>query len=73
MLPRVPVPLNVSPILHTPHGAAAFNAWVTGRTPSRRWGRPEELVGAAVFLSSAASDYVNGQILYVDGGMTAVV
>ena len=52
---------------------AAFNAWVTGRTPSRRWGRPEELVGAAVFLSSAASDYVNGQIVYVDGGMMAVV
>jgi gluconate 5-dehydrogenase len=52
---------------------AAFNAWVTGRTPSRRWGRPEELVGAAVFLSSAASDYVNGQIIYVDGGMVAVV
>jgi gluconate 5-dehydrogenase len=52
---------------------AAFNAWVTGRTPSRRWGRPEEPVGAAVFLSSAASDYVNGQIIYVDGGMVAVV
>jgi gluconate 5-dehydrogenase len=52
---------------------AAFNAWVTGRTPSRRWGRPEDLVGAAVFLSSAASDYVNGQIIYVDGGMVAVV
>jgi gluconate 5-dehydrogenase len=51
----------------------AFNAWVTGRTPSRRWGRPEELVGAAVFLSSAASDYVSGQIIYVDGGMVAVV
>ncbi len=51
----------------------AFDAWVKGRTPSRRWGRPEELVGAAVFLSSAASDYVNGQIIYVDGGMLAVL
>ena len=50
-----------------------FNAWVVGRTPSRRWGRPDELVGTAVFLASAASDYVNGQIIYVDGGMTAVL
>jgi gluconate 5-dehydrogenase len=50
-----------------------FDAWVKGRTPSKRWGRPEELVGAAVFLASAASDYVNGQILYIDGGMTAVL
>ncbi len=52
---------------------AAFNAWVVGRTPSRRWGRPDELVGAAVFLASSASDYVNGQIIYVDGGLTAVI
>ena len=51
----------------------AFNAWVVGRTPARRWGKPEELIGAAVFLSSAASDYVNGQIIYVDGGMLAVL
>jgi gluconate 5-dehydrogenase len=50
-----------------------FNAWVVGRTPARRWGKPGELVGAAVFLSSAASDYVNGQIIYVDGGMLAVL
>lgn len=50
-----------------------FNAWVVGRTPARRWGRPEELVGTAVFLASAASDYVNGQIIYVDGGMLAVL
>jgi gluconate 5-dehydrogenase len=51
----------------------AFDAWVKGRTPARRWGRPEELVGAAVFFASAASDYVNGQILYVDGGMISVL
>ncbi len=51
----------------------AFNAWVVGRTPARRWGRPEELIGTAVFLASAASDYVNGQIIYVDGGMLAVL
>jgi gluconate 5-dehydrogenase len=51
----------------------AFDAWVKGRTPSHRWGRPEELVGTAVFLASGASDYVNGQIIYVDGGLTAVL
>lgn len=51
----------------------AFDAWVKGRTPARRWGRPDELVGTAVFLASAASDYVNGQIIYVDGGMLAVL
>jgi gluconate 5-dehydrogenase len=50
-----------------------FNAWVVGRTPSKRWGKPEELIGAVLFLSSAASDYVNGQIIYVDGGMTAII
>ncbi len=51
----------------------AFNDWVVARTPARRWGKPGELVGAAVFLASAASDYVNGQIIYVDGGMMAVL
>ena len=50
-----------------------FDAWVKGRTPAKRWGRPDELVGVAVFLASQASDYVNGQIIYVDGGMTAVL
>lgn len=50
-----------------------FDAWVKGRTPSRRWGRPDELIGAAVFLAAPASDYVNGQIIYVDGGMLAVL
>lgn len=50
-----------------------FDAWVKGRTPSKRWGKPEELIGTAVFLSSSASDYVNGQIIYVDGGMLAVL
>lgn len=52
---------------------AAFNDWVCKRTPAGRWGEPHELAGAAIFLASAASDYVNGQILYVDGGMLAVV
>jgi gluconate 5-dehydrogenase len=49
----------------------AFDAWVKARTPAGRWGDPKELVGAAVFLSSAASDFVNGQVLYVDGGILA--
>jgi gluconate 5-dehydrogenase len=50
-----------------------FDACVKGRTPARRWGKPEELVGAAIFLASAASDYVSGQIIYVDGGMISVL
>jgi gluconate 5-dehydrogenase len=50
-----------------------FNNWLMSRIPSKRWGRPDELVGAAVFLASRASDYVNGQIIYVDGGMLAAM
>ena len=50
-----------------------FSAWVSSRTPAGRWGETKELVGAAIFLSSAASNYVNGHLLMVDGGMTAVV
>jgi gluconate 5-dehydrogenase len=50
-----------------------FSAWVSQRTPAGRWGRVDDLAGAAVFFASDASDFVNGQILYVDGGMTAVV
>lgn len=49
----------------------AFDNWVRSRTPAGRWGDPEELVGAAIFLSSAASDFVNGQVIYVDGGLLA--
>lgn len=48
-----------------------FSAWLEKRTPAGRWGQVEELVGAAVFLSSAASSFVNGHTLYVDGGITA--
>jgi gluconate 5-dehydrogenase len=48
-----------------------FDRWIRARTPAGRWGRPEELAGAAVFLASPASDFVNGQILYVDGGLLA--
>ncbi|CAH1671569.1 5-keto-D-gluconate 5-reductase [Hyphomicrobiales bacterium] len=50
-----------------------FSNWVSSRTPAGRWGETKELVGAAIFLSSAASDYVNGHLLMVDGGLTAVV
>ena len=50
-----------------------FTAWLVGRTPSRRWGEVEELGGAAVFLASEASRFVNGHILYVDGGVTATL
>ncbi len=48
-----------------------FSAWLEKRTPAGRWGEIEELVGACVFLSSAASSFVNGHTLYVDGGITA--
>lgn len=51
----------------------AFNGWLTARTPAGRWGELPELMGAAVFLASDASSYVNGHLLYVDGGMTSVV
>lgn len=50
-----------------------FSQWLCKRTPAGRWGDPEELIGAAVFLSSAASNYVNGHIIFVDGGMLAAV
>jgi gluconate 5-dehydrogenase len=52
---------------------AAFNAWVLGRTPAARWGCPADLVGPTIWLASDASGYVNGQTIFVDGGMTAVV
>ena len=48
-----------------------FSAWLATRTPAGRWGKVEELVGAAVFLSSDSASFVNGHILYVDGGITA--
>jgi gluconate 5-dehydrogenase len=52
---------------------AEFTRWLIGRTPSRRWGDLADLVGAAVFLASDASNFVNGHILYVDGGVTATL
>ena len=50
-----------------------FDKWLRNRTPANRWGNPKELIGAAVFLASEASNYVNGHILYVDGGLLASV
>lgn len=57
-------PLTVDP---------AFNAHLCARTPAGRWGEPGELVGTAIFLASGASDFVNGQIVYVDGGLLAAL
>ncbi len=59
-------PLNAALVSDTD-----FSAWLENRTPAGRWGRVEELVGAAVFLSSSASSFVNGHTLFVDGGITA--
>jgi gluconate 5-dehydrogenase len=50
-----------------------FNEFIVNRTPAGLWGDPDELQGAAVFLSAKASDFVNGQILYVDGGILATI
>ncbi|PKA44903.1 SDR family oxidoreductase (plasmid) [Rhizobium sullae] len=50
---------------------STFSAWLEKRTPAGRWGKVDELVGACVFLASNASSFVNGHVLYVDGGITA--
>lgn len=52
---------------------AVFDAWLCQRTPAGRWGKLEELHGAAVFLASSASNFVNGQTIYVDGGILSVI
>ena len=52
---------------------AAFDAWVKKRTPAGRWGETDELQGAAIFLASDASNFVSGQIIYVDGGLLATM
>lgn len=48
-----------------------FDTWIRGRTPAGRWGEPQDLIGAAIFLASSASNFMNGQVLYVDGGLLA--
>lgn len=50
-----------------------FDRWVKASNPTQRWGKPDELVGTAVYLASQASNYVNGQIIYVDGGWLATL
>ena len=50
-----------------------FDSFILAKTPAERWGNPEDLMGAAVFLASEASDFVNGHILYVDGGILAYI
>jgi gluconate 5-dehydrogenase len=50
-----------------------FSSWLENRTPAGRWGTTDELIGAAIFLASPASSFVNGHILYVDGGITSVL
>jgi len=50
-----------------------FSTWLVNRTPLRRWGRPQEVGHAAVFLAAPASDFVTGHVLYVDGGLTAAI
>ena len=50
-----------------------FNDFIVNRTPAKKWGNPDDLAGAAIFLSSKASDFVNGHILYVDGGILATI
>jgi gluconate 5-dehydrogenase len=50
-----------------------FDGWVKSRTPAGRWGDPSELVGVAIFLSAASSSFIDGQIIYVDGGMSSVL
>lgn len=50
-----------------------FNDFIINRTPAQRWGDPNDLAGAAIFLSSKASDFINGHIIYVDGGLLATI
>jgi gluconate 5-dehydrogenase len=61
-------PLNDA-LVHDPE----FSAWLERRTPAGRWGNVEELIGAAVFLASGASSFINGHTLFVDGGITVTV
>ena len=51
----------------------AFNSWILGRTPANRWGTTDDIVGPAVWLASDGSNFVNGQVVFIDGGMTVVV
>lgn len=61
---------QTEPIRHSGH---PFHEFIINRTPAGRWGEPSDLAGTAVFLASAASDFVSGQIVYVDGGILATI
>lgn len=50
-----------------------FDSWVKNSNPAKRWGKPQELIGTAIFLAAPSSDYINGQVIYVDGGWLAVL
>lgn len=50
-----------------------FDKWIRARTPAGRWGNQDELVGTVIFLASKASDFINGQIIYIDGGLMSVI
>jgi gluconate 5-dehydrogenase len=63
----------ITPLVEILRQDKKFDSWLKGRTPMARWGNVEELVGTAVFLASGASDFVIGQIIYVDGGFTAAM
>ena len=52
---------------------AEFDSWIRKRTPAARWGKPEDIVGTVIYLAAPASDFVNGQIIYVDGGIMSVL
>ncbi len=55
------------------HNDHRFNDFIVAHTPAGRWGSPDDLQGAAVFLASKASDFINGQVIYVDGGILATI
>jgi gluconate 5-dehydrogenase len=61
----------VTPLTQPLKDDPQFDSWLCRRTPAGRWGRIEELVGAVVFLASEASSFVNGQVIFVDGGLLA--
>jgi len=63
----------ITPMTESLAKDAEFDRWLKARTPAGRWGRTEELIGPLVFLASKASDFVNGQVLYVDGGVLAAL
>jgi gluconate 5-dehydrogenase len=52
---------------------APFDRFIRSKTPAQRWGRTEDLMGLAVFLASPASDFINGQVVYIDGGISAYI